>query len=619
MTIRRFRYLLPVVFWLWLVAGWAYAEVAVSVDAIPGFDGYFRAGDWAPITLSVRNLGRRFEGDARVSLRWGERFSRSNTEISFSRAIKLPRGGGELVPFVLPLNNQALPVTVEFVAPDGTRDEHEITLRSRPVRGRFVVALSRRPDLDFLLRTYGTVQGSGVTVAYPLAGYLPVDSRAFDSVDVVVLHDVDLSTVDEARLAAIERWVYSGGRLVVSGGPSLLAQTPGPVERFLPGEVLGLSVAAGAEGLVALEETREIPIVRIADTGATVLAESNGIPLVTEDRWGNGSVVFLAFDYASLNDRAPAAGLDLWNHILREAGRREPIPVDLRRRIFETPVLTDLLDLPLYEFPEAGHVVALVVAYVVTTAMIFALGRGRVRWTVLPLALTVSIGFGLGAYFWLNALQQPSAALFMEYDEIVSEPDRPISRLSKDLVVFSTQRDSYEVALPGGTVVPLQDRDLSVREGEEVRITDIDIGRWSLRNYHVVDVVALSLAARAEKRASEVQVVVTNRSNAPIEESVVVYRGQVVPVGEMGPRQTVSAEFVPRQGSEPPNSTDGSLQARARERVISLEARRQISEDSRDATIIGFLPASPLPATPDRDFARRFGLTVVRHRLEVME
>lgn len=601
MRFHRLKYCLTLLTYL-VVSLQAYADVAVSVDAIPGFDGYFRAREWVPVTLSVANLAGRFEGEVTVSLRWGERFSRSATVVSYRQQLSLPGGAGELIPFVLPLNTQALPITITFTSKTGETEVHETTLRSRPVRGGLIVGLSRRPDLDFLL--------GSATVAYPLPGYLPVTERAYDGVDAVVLHDVNLTTVDTERISAVERWVYSGGTLIVSGGPTLLSQVPGPVERFLPGEVLGLDVAS-------VDGMSELPVVATRISSGDVLMESSGIPMVVERTMGNGRVVFLAFDYAELEESSPDVSRTLWSNILGGPSRRDPVPVHLQRRIFETPVLADLLDLPLYEFPPLGIVAALVVAYVSTIVMIFARSGGRYRLSLLPLSLAVSIAFGIGTHLWLNRAQQPAAALLMEYDEIISRPGKPVARLTKDLIVFSTQRQRYEVTLPGGTAVPLQDRDLTVEQGDGITIEDIDVGRWSLRNYHIVDLVNLAVDVRAERRGDELQVLARNMSRAPLSTAVFIFRGQVVPLGTIAPRHSTSTEFVPVSDPEEPVVPDGSLQERARGRIIAIEARKQLSGDSSYATFLAFLPESPLPAATDRPFARRFSVTTVRQEVEV--
>lgn len=206
----------------------------------------------------------------------------------------------------------------------------------------------------------------------------------------------------------------------------------------------------------------------------------------------------------------------------------------------------------------------------------------------------------------------------MEYEEIRSESERPVATVSKDIVIFSTQRNTYEVSLPGGTPIPLEDRDLSVLMTDAgFSLTDIEVGRWSLQNFYVAASTALPFAARAEERAGEVQVFVDNESEEEIVDAYVLYRGTAAPLGNIGPSEGASVEFVPRQDPELPAMPRETITDQARRRVIHLRARSQDWEDTEEALIVGFLTDSPLPASPSTEFHRRFVMSVLTHALEV--
>ena len=172
--------------------------------------------------------------------------------------------------------------------------------------------------------------------------------------------------------------------------------------------------------------------------------------------------------------------------------------------------------------------------------------------------------------------------------------------------------------LPSGVAIPLQDRDLSVRlEDEGFAVTDIEVGRWSLRNFHVSATYELPISIRAEARGPEVQVIMRNQSDTAIADSYVVYRGTVAPLGAVPPAGRASVEFTPRQDAGLPDLPDATLAQAARRRILSLEARRQSWDSTGDALVIGFLPDSPLPAEPDALFARRFRMSLLTQTVEV--
>lgn len=174
--------------------------------------------------------------------------------------------------------------------------------------GRMLSDLENRDDQVDLATAY-----------VPDGDQLPRDPIGYESFDAVVLLAnsdgtswLEGLTANDPRLQALEQWVETGGRLVVScgaKGADLLA-AGGPLAAFVPGEYSGATSLANAAAIEtytdAPDDAGRVPLsapLRISD-----LTEVKGIveayagrssgetPLIVRTPYGFGEVTFVAFD-----------------------------------------------------------------------------------------------------------------------------------------------------------------------------------------------------------------------------------------------------------------------------------------------------------------------------------
>ena len=99
----------------------------------------------------------------------------------------------------------------------------------------------------------------------------------------------------------MEGWVAGGGVLVLPGGPGAGANLKGMPERLMP---VITGAAAELERSLALERLAHeplpaaftIPVIDSQPVSGQVLAQEGEVPLAVLKRYGQGSVLFLAFD-----------------------------------------------------------------------------------------------------------------------------------------------------------------------------------------------------------------------------------------------------------------------------------------------------------------------------------
>ncbi len=150
------------------------------------------------------------------------------------------------------------------------------------------------------------------------ASLLPDCWYGYEGVTLVVLSGTDLESyaglaANDARIAALSKWVRHGGRLVIAVGEhgEQLLGAKGPLRSLAPGtfvKTTGLSQARELErladsddGLPSRVDNKMLQVAQLTNVEGTVRARQGNLPLVVDRVWGFGQVVFLASDL----DRGP--------------------------------------------------------------------------------------------------------------------------------------------------------------------------------------------------------------------------------------------------------------------------------------------------------------------------
>lgn len=128
---------------------------------------------------------------------------------------------------------------------------------------------------------------------------LPDRWAGYSGVHIVVLGGMDMAAIRASQRQALLDWVGRGGVLVLCGSTSLqdtLTGTLGHAAGVIAGDthsVSSLEVSnIGYTAPVPLMQPS--PMVQLCPQEATVLAQANGLPLLTRNPWGQGYVFTLA-------------------------------------------------------------------------------------------------------------------------------------------------------------------------------------------------------------------------------------------------------------------------------------------------------------------------------------
>lgn len=257
-------------------------DIGVRLDALLGFQGFYKTGTWVPLTVIVSNDAARIRGDLEVIVP-GSRSFRESDDLTFRQNLDVDPGQRRNIPFLVPILNPAKPIRLRITAGD-TVIEQEINALAGNLPGRIVAVVGRGRPLRFLQNF--SAGGIGTHLAYPHWEDLPAHWAGYDSIEALSLSAERLTNLSEGQLQAIESWVRLGGTLIIDGGASLTPRSLDTVGRFVEARYRGRATLEGLDS----------PYVDVAVPEGFPVLSQNGRNLAFRAPLDKGSVYLLTFD-----------------------------------------------------------------------------------------------------------------------------------------------------------------------------------------------------------------------------------------------------------------------------------------------------------------------------------
>jgi hypothetical protein len=476
-----------------LLLTWATAPAAAQDDpdlkmqVEIGLDGYCRAESWCPIRVILSNEGADVEGELVMPIEVASG-SETRSEV-YSRQVVLPAHSRKAyflhAPPARTTSHTRLGVELRYGAEQPLRTQSPVTWLDEGERLYGIIS-SDSSAFGFLAKVRPL--GGSASVAYLDLEALPPDPLAWESLDVLVLNDVDTTALTEDQHRALEMWVAHGGHLIVGGGAGA-ARTAAGVADLLPVTIGGtrsvetLYALGGYTGVVPATGPYAVADTTLQD--GVVLIEQDGLVLMARRSYGAGHVDMLAFD-AGLNPFADIADLArLWDWVVG-AGTRNAQRFAVRDgyAAYEAANLV-----PGRGLPSTLHILGFLLVYIllvgpVNYIVLRKLDRRELAWLTIPILI---IGFSGCAYvtgFQLRGYSAIVHRLAMVY--VPGEAD--VGRSYQLVGLFSPRRTNYDVWVPDAKArgipfdyyygAPLQ-QSLSLREeagGVTIDNVRVDVG-----------------------------------------------------------------------------------------------------------------------------------------------
>ena len=420
----------------------------ISIVAEAGFDGLYKAEYWVPVNVTIANSGLDVDGLLQVVVGSGP----ADDEVLYTSPIQLPNGSNKQHTFFVYLPGYTGNITVHLVdeegQPLGAATTDPLTLLALEDLNYGVVTTDPA-EFNILEQFEGS--RSIAAVAYLSLEDLPEVASAWNSLDVLIFHNVDTGQLTSAQLAAMRAWLEVGGQIVVSGGAGWQKAAAG-LSSLLPVTILGNETW---QDLPALREEADKPFrdpgsylvtKNLLVTGEALILE-NGVPLLARREYGRGAVYFLALDPAL----PPMADWDgsalIWSQIAQSVPDWPMWAIGATNSYAAANAASSLPSLTL---PSGFQLFLYLLLYIVIIGPVNYLvlnrkNRRELAWLTVPALVIIFSGIAYLVGFRLKGNETILNQLSIAYGHIDSEQVRVQSLFG----LYSPSRDTYDLTLPG--------------------------------------------------------------------------------------------------------------------------------------------------------------------------
>jgi hypothetical protein len=517
----------------------AAAAAEILIEPKVGFHGVFQLGRPFPLEVNLSNIGRPADGVLEVQV-WKRGATQGGApHASLHRQdVFLPARSRRTVQLTIDPDYLSRPLLIRFVSPAAT------ATRELDLRGHFSpapVVLSVSEGSAVPLTSLGLALPNRM-VALNLAE-LPPEARALLGVSHLVLYDQSLRDLSRAHLAALDDWLAAGGRMVIIGSLNFTLYQEPQLSRYLPVRVTGVRQTvfdphgeAGKGKAVAGVWAQTATVLR-----GTVVAESQGLPVLVESDWGRGKVIYLALD-AGRPPLSTWSGLPklLQSLLAPAADEKASLRPQWNEAIFSRLLVTPSF---MSSYIPAGPLLVAVVGYLAGFIVLSKLWRRRRiarRTLVLSCCGWILCSAAAGHLFFSRGGQAPEGVLLAA--AVMDNAGDGYVETQTNLALFSTQRREYSLApgrgwmdlMPHAAPAPGQPgQSLVYRHGGGATRLQLPLKEWDFKLLRARHLERVGLSAAIERQGEQLLLKVENRSGRDLTDCWLVAPGTRIALGDL--------------------------------------------------------------------------------------
>jgi hypothetical protein len=544
------RFFTPLLFLLFLTIPTAQAQNApgLTLTVEAGFDGWFKSTHWLPVHISAANSGAAIDGELRLVISDGP-----GNQTVYTTPLDLPTQSDKRVMMLVKAPRNLSSLEVDLVANGrsvGSAETRTGGLRDLPAHTLLYGVIT--PDVggfDFLANVDG--RRGETAVAYLNPHHLPDVPPAWNSLDVLILHDSDSSQFSPAQRQALAGWIQSGGQLVVVGGPGWQPTSSG-LNDWLPVAPQGVE---NIDSLPALSQQAGVPLNSSGPYLVTnnslrqgeLLWHEGGLPLLARRDWGEGGVYFLALDPTL----APLRGWEgqpiLWRTIAGQVPDLTPWSRGIQNGRSAVTAVSTLAQRTL---PTAGTLMIFMLIYIVLIGpvnyqILKRRGQREMAWVTIPVLVLIFSAIAYATGFGLRG----NAPILNQISIMTGQIGGEQARVQTIIGLYSPSRTAYDMELPATAVVHPLARTAAfgetVRSGsghivsnDHLTINNIrtDIGSveaFVASSYQPAPDILATASLRSESGSLVVDVEVVNNGRFPLDRVAVIGGEQIEFVGNL--------------------------------------------------------------------------------------
>ncbi len=531
----------------------------ISMDATPAFEGHFKYGEWLPVLIQLENSGPDTHAVIQIPILG------SGGTIVYSSPVELPAGARKRVTvYVLP-NNFTRQLGVDLTSGDTLLASQSVNIHPNPNVNYMIGLISPERGALSLISTTELpgMKRTKVMLDIPLA-QIPEKFEGLRSFDLLVINQVDTSSLTLEQSRAIETWVRQGGRLVIGGGSGAQLNLAGLPTSLHPADLISTTTR---ESLIGLEKFvgQDHPILvlgpfviaQIQTDSGQVLAGEGNYPLVTEWTVDSGVVNFIALDPAVSPFDAWNGAVIFWNKLLSPGfAYPDTLPTDSSaRQQFANNMPYVLSNLPVLDLPSARSLALMLVVYIIMVgpANYFILQRSRklhLAWITIPL---ITLFFSAASFALGYALH--GTDIFVNKISVIQLEPSGNAHFDSFVGVYSPAKTAYQIEVKGGGLLsPLTPYDqpwgsispptnsasgrvMTLVQGDPALVQGLGIDQWSMQSFMIEGSIADFGSLQGQLRLSPDQISgeLTNQTTRTFDDAYIVLGTKFSSLGKIEP------------------------------------------------------------------------------------
>jgi len=516
------------------------AALSIDNSYVLGFDGVYKENSWSPLIIRISNDDRSISGNLVVEI--------NNSSTAFEqkrkyvKPVDLPSDSLKELSFVLPIGHHSRDIRYYFESDNSIIFEKTIPLKQKGIKKNFILGVSPYPDLGFLINHNGLGSRS---ISYPHIDNLPINSNAYDSVDIISIHREMMDRLTGSQFQAISGWVNQGGILVVWGGKS-----PSPSKwNYLPSTIEGLKKIGSSNVLKSIDDT-VLPeqsilfnIVKTPDENRVLSFEN--LDLISRHNRGRGFVYFISFDYSGALRNWP--GLNrIWTLIFNSTIQEDEFHESMEND-FLLENYIDFFDNSGFTYLDRRNVALILFlsASVSFSMMIFIRLRRKSKYVSLFISSLVILLLLLSIFIFLSLYNNHfrTDCFVISSNVVYQREQSEKSLLFKDILIGSSNKTSSDIILLDDSQSILkQDKveDLTIENSPEIRLKNITLDQWSSRMFHFERPINSILSIHSAATESGITGTIHNNSDFNIHDTFIYFKGQFLKIENIMPEKSIS-------------------------------------------------------------------------------
>src|SRR5262245_21719341 len=508
--------------------------------------GHARLGSWLAIEVRLQNEGAPVTGELRLQ-------GGSQGGTRFSVPVDLPSPADKRYTLYAQPPSFGQQIEVLLVVGDKTVASQKVAFTIHDISQMTIGVVAAQPAGIVAGIQLPAVQNSANPVIIPLdVGDLPERLEAWSSLDRLIWQDVDSNQLSSQQIDALRGWLALGGRLIVVGGtsgPSVLSGFPDAILPYRPETTVDVAPASLSPLLSQIpDDATDVPALGGELTRGRALVTAGDRVVAADAAYGSGGVTVIGVDPTVGWISQSKATVALWRNLIPARSGTTLGTGD------DSQIVGAVSDLPALALPPIGGLVLLLFGYIaligpINYLVLKRLDKREWAWVTMPALIAI---FAAGAYAYGLALRG-SDVIVNEGANVRGRPDATEGVAQVYLGVFSPNRGTYQVALPGGGLLsaPIngdffggQGTVLDVTQGEPARVRNLSVGFGSLRT------VRAETPAEVPLVRSDLQLVdgvvtgaIRNESTKILESPAIVLGGNVEVLPDIAPGTTGSVNL----------------------------------------------------------------------------